>query len=67
MSELANQFEEIKQTQKEGNVIEVEKNVTATANVFVWGSAECDQFDLRDEDGEEMPESEVPYKLNWFI
>ena len=46
--------------------IEEEKGADAIANIYVWGSAECDQYDMRDEDNEEIYESEVPYKLNFF-
>jgi regulator of chromosome condensation len=48
------------------NGIEEERIERVLPNIYFWGSAECDQYDIKDEDGEDQPESERPYKLNYF-
>jgi regulator of chromosome condensation len=29
----------------------------------MWGSAECDQYDARDKEGDEMPECKRPFAI----
>jgi regulator of chromosome condensation len=36
----------------------------SVVNVYVWGSAECDQFELKDEDGEDISESKRPIAVS---